>query len=456
MRIALGLTTVATFLAAVVAYGTHPAWAQYRYGLGFILVSRQVQWPALFLSLAAALAVVALVIAGKQRAWWLIGLAPVLTLFAHRFATDPTAGMASVEDPAFVTVGQATFINDDDYVVGLTFGDKTYAYPYAALYSTPVVIHAQHDKRILLMWSPTANRAVATTVKRDLRARHLDVVSTPANALLVYDTARGQFINGLTGLTTRGEKPPAFGTPVPTSKMPWRQWRSLHADTVVMVPIGRMSAKAPRQPLLPLYPLPKGVGGDAPQTPVVVVGTASPAAVASKDLNLSPLNLTADGTPVVAFRDRRNHTARAFARRVDDLSPRFKLNRDAVRTGKGVVFVDTDTDTGWNADGVAVDAKKEYRYRKLSAVVVEDGLYWGVMKYWYPALELAAGEAAPVVADATSTRAVPATAPSAKPKVARGRGGKPAAVDKVARGAKQPVTRRPGRERPAVQQSRVD
>ena len=445
MRISLALTSLATVLAAVVAYGTHPAWAQYRYGLGLILFSRQVQWPALFLSLGAALAVVALVIAGKQKAWWLVGLAPVMTLFAHRFATDPTAGMASVEDPVFVRAGDATFLGDDDFVVGLTFGGKAYAYPYAALYSTPVVIHAQHDKRILLMWSPTANRAVATTVKREMRARHLDVVSTPANALLVYDTARAQFINGITGLTPRGARPPAFLVPVPTSKMPWRQWRSLHAETVVMVPTGRLAAKAPRQPLLPACPMPRGAGGESPQTPVVVVGTTSPAAVASQDLNAAPLNLTADGVPVLAFREGRGRSVRAFARRVDDLSPRFRANRDAARAAKGVVFVDTDTDTGWDADGVAVDAKKEYRHRRLAPVVVEDGLYWGVMKYWYPDLELAAVEAPPVEAEATAARSAPATAPAARGKIGVGR------REKVVRGDKAVPPRRR-----AAKQARAD
>ena len=419
MRVALGLLTLATVLAAVVAYGTHPDWAQYPHGLGVIEFSRLAQWPALFLSLGAALAVVALVAGGKRRAWWLIGLAPVLALFAHRFATDPTAGMASVEDPDFVPAARASFVHDDDFVVGLSFGDKAYAYPYAALYSTPVVIHAQHDRRILVMWSPTANRALATTVKRDLRARHLDIVSTPANALLLYDTARGQFINGLTGLTTRGERPPAFVAAVPTVKMPWRQWRAMHADTSVMVPAGRLAAKAPRQPLLPACPMPKDVSGEKAGMPVVVVGTQSPAAVASKDLNGAPLNLTADGAPVVAFRDPRTDIARAFTRRVDDLSPRFKSNRDAARAAKGAVIVDLDTDSGWSAEGVAVDAKKEFRNRKLAPVVAEDGLYWGVMKFWYPKLELATVE---LPRTATAASESPTSAAVAKGKLRPTRG----------------------------------
>ena len=443
MKLALGLTSLATVLAAIVAYGTHPFWAQHPHGLGVILFSRQVQWPALFTSLAAAMGVVALVIAGKARGWWMVGLAPLLALFAHRFTTDPTSGMASVEDPAFVPAVQANFVNDDDYVVGLAFGDKSYAYPYAALYSTPVVVHAQHDKRILVMWSAPANRAVATTIKRDLRARHLDIVSTPANALLLYDTAHGQFVNGLTGLTTNGERPSSFVAPVVTAKMPWRQWRQLHADTTVMVPTGRLAEKAPRQPLLPSWPMPKSIGADDLARPVVVVGTTSPAAVASGDLHAAPLNLSADGRPVVAFRDPRDERVRAFARKLDDLSPRFKLNRDAARAARGVFLVDLDTDTGWNPDGVAVDAKKDLRSRKLAPVVVEDGLYWGVMKFWYPNLELAKGEPAPaVVANANTSGS--AAAPSAKGKPRPERGG---------RVIRPPVATK---HAPKIQQSRAD
>jgi hypothetical protein len=412
VKTALGLTTLSIVLAAVVAYGTHPLWAQFPHGLDVILLSRQLQWPALFLSLVAAISVVALVIAGRQSAWWLIGLAPVLALFGHRFATDPTSGMASVENPTFVPAARASFVADDDYVVGLTFGDKSYAYPYAALYSTPAVVHAQHDKRILVLWSPTANRAVATTIKRDLRARHLDIVSTPANALLVYDTSRGVFINGLTARTIRGEKPPGFLAPVPTAKTTWRQWRASHPETVVMVPTGRLAAKAPRHPLLPSCPMPKGAATPERPTdlPVVVLGTQSPAAVASHELHAAPVNLTADGAPVMAFRDPRTKAVRGFARKVDDLSPRFKLNVDINKAGRGAHLVDLDTDTAWSADGVAVDAKKEFRGKRLAPVVAEDGLYWGVMKFWYPGLELATVEQ-PDAAVAEAPRA-PATAPA--------------------------------------------
>src|SRR5690349_23176309 len=94
---AVGLCAVSTVLAGVVAYGTHPAWAQYPRGLDFILLARLLQWPFIALSLIGAVILAGTVISGRRRVFWLVGLAPILALFGHRFATDPTAGMRAVE-----------------------------------------------------------------------------------------------------------------------------------------------------------------------------------------------------------------------------------------------------------------------------------------------------------------------------------------------------------------------
>ena len=386
---AVGYCAVATFLAGVVAYGTHPVWGQFSRGLDFILMSRQLQWPFIALSLIATIALLSTIIAGRRSAWWLIGLSPVLALFGHRFATDPIARMAAVENPTFVAPDAAGgFLDNDDYVVGITFEGKNYAYPYAALYSTPAIIHAQHDKRVLLMWSAPANRALAFTVNRQVRARDLDIVSTPANALLIYDTSHGVFVNGLTGRTTDGQKPPGFLNPVATSKMQWWKWRVVHPDTQVMAPAGKLAAGAPRQPLRPIYPMPPGDKKHAPDLKVAMIGTQRPVALPSSLAGIA--NLSADGQPVLAFRDPVTGVARGFRRRVDDLSPRFKPNRDPNR--KDVVFIDSDTNSGWNAAGVAIEARKEFRGKRLAMVPVEDELYWGVMKYWFPELQLTNAE----------------------------------------------------------------
>ena len=58
-----------------------------------ITLARRLQWPLIVLSMMACLGLIGLVITAKRRAWWLIGLAPVLALFAHRFATGDVGCM---------------------------------------------------------------------------------------------------------------------------------------------------------------------------------------------------------------------------------------------------------------------------------------------------------------------------------------------------------------------------
>jgi len=229
------LVFLAVLSAGVVAYGTNAFWAQYPHGIELILWSRRLEWPLVTLSLLLCLVLLGLIVAGKRRAWWLIGLGPVLALFAHHYLADPAASYFVVEGPTFVSAEQAPFLADGDYVVGLRFGDAAYAYPYAVLFHDPVVIHSDHDKRLMLMWSAFANRAVAQRITRDLKARDLEIVSTPANALLLYDRGSGQFINALKGQTMDGRKPIGFGPPVALSTMTWKDWHALNPQTQVMV-----------------------------------------------------------------------------------------------------------------------------------------------------------------------------------------------------------------------------
>src|SRR5688572_5841284 len=140
------LIALATLSAGLMAYGTHPDWAQYDVGLSLIMATRRLQWPLAAVSIIFCLVVCATVISGARRAWWLIGLAPVLALFVHRFATSPLNQFAINGDPQFVTAAESTFVRDEDYVVALVFEDQAYAYPYAALWNEPVVVQQNHDK----------------------------------------------------------------------------------------------------------------------------------------------------------------------------------------------------------------------------------------------------------------------------------------------------------------------
>ena len=396
MFIPLLLLTLAVLAGAVVAYGANPVWAQYAHGLDFIVWTRRLEWPLVALSLILCLALLGLIVSGKRRAWWLIGLGPVLALFVHRFVTDPAGGLGVIDNPTFVAAAENPSIADDDYVVGLHFGDFAYAYPYSLLFDNPVVIQADHDKRLMLTWSAFANRAVANTISHDLRARDIEIVSMPANALLLYNRSNGQFINALKGQLVKGGKPLGFGTPVVVSTTTWKQWRELNPQTKLMRPPPgpQRSSAPPHGPIQPAYPMPPAILDYPAGSSIILIGTTQPAALKSDDVGAEPVRVQVDGGPAFVFRESPQRPVRAFScyLKKQELFPRFRLDRE--HKVKNSMFIDSDTGSSWSAGGAWVGGpyKKEMAGSRLTPLPVQDHLYWGVMKYWYPDLTLSMGE----------------------------------------------------------------
>lgn len=433
MVIPLLLIFFATLAAAVVAYGTHPNWGQFENGLQFIIWSRRLQWPLVTLSIMLCLLLIALVILGKKRAWWLIGLGPILALFVHHFAhfsADRAGALAVLEDPPMVDAGNARGISADDWVVGVSFAGGEYAFPYADLFRAPVVIQTDRENRMVLLWSAYANRVLAFRVSDAVKARNLEVVSTPANAPLIYDTRRGQFINGLTGFTLDGRIPAGFGPPLRTTKTTWKQWRSAHADGKVMawpaITVGE--PVVPTKPILPAWGMPGFTPeGSAPESDrrVTVVGIRKPVAMEASDVTAAPINLLADGKQVLLFRPAPGAAPRAFDARLPADSHAASAGNASTTMpasdtssswfvalgGRGArrilavhpeaAFVEVTSKTLWTREGAGV-ARTDSAGKHLTPVPVDDDVDWVVMKYWYPELKLMAPDESAVPEPATT------------------------------------------------------
>jgi hypothetical protein len=247
-------------------------------------------------------------------------------------------------------------------------------------------------------------------VSRDVKGRELDIVCEPANALLVYNSRIGQFINGLTGRTPGGGKPLGFGARLPVWKGTWKSWREAHPQSRVMVLSGK--GQAPGAPILPRDPVAQGT--TKPASPVMLIATTQPVAMLSEEVSSAPSNIKAGDQPLVVFRDSATGMIRAFDRHVEaDLTPRFVLNQDAKRKG---AMVDLDTNTGWSASGVAVDGDKTMLGKKLLAVDVQSDVYWGVAKFWWPGLTMVKGEGAPEMVAHPATEPVKHATPVRKKK----------------------------------------
>jgi hypothetical protein len=372
VRLPVLLSFLAVLAAAVMAYGVAPVWAKFSWGLNVIMLTRRLQWPLAVVALLLCIALLVLVVTGKRRPWWLIGLLPVLTLFVHRYLTAPINRFAIVDEPTMIPAAGARFVGDDDYVLGVVFNEQPFAYPYACLYRAPIVVQSDRADRMLLMWSPQANAATALLVERELKGRNLDIVSDPADTFLLYNGRSGQFIVSLTGQTPKSEKPASVKGRLEVTKTPWGQWRAAHPQTRVMAPVeGSFSA-----PIAPLVAEPETVA-------LIESAAQTPLAVQSTHIGQEPANLSSGEASVVAFIDP-SLRLRAFDRHIEhDLVPTFKLNTNPKRKA---YLIDTDTDSGWSTAGVAVDGP--CKGKRLIPVHVRNGVSWSAAQFWYPGIAM--------------------------------------------------------------------
>lgn len=463
------LLLLALLCAAIPGYGTDPRWVNYAsQGLEWICLARRVQWPVYCLGLLACGAVVLLVVSGKRRAWWLIGLLPVLALFVHGLRTNPMRVFGVTGAPVLTAADGPHGATDDDWVVGVVWrrpGDTApvsptsspadggggagadggglagpnggnevlggaVAYPYAALYRTPVVVQPLGSERGMLVWNPFANLARAAWVDRDVMARELEVVSMPANAVLVYNARYGEFINGVTlRQPTTNKSPSGVGKWLDVELVTLGQWKAAHPDTRVMaVPrpdSGGASAKGgerggvPGVPLAMRYAVPGG-DGSGERSPTVLLATTRPSVLAPGDISDTPVNFEAGGEAVVVRREKDSRRVRAFLRTLPDgRTTRFAPWAEWTKLPPVAVMVDTVLKRGWtrngNSAGWATTRPAESpapppRGRRAVAqepaaakaeTVLDDGLprqlglreveavegpYFEVLKYWYPDL----------------------------------------------------------------------
>ena len=376
----LALLIVAAISSAIVAYGINPAWMQYPHGLGLILAARRFEWPLIALTLVACIAFLALIVSGKRRAWWLIGLAPILALLGHRLALNPADAFLVNDQPAFASAERASFMNGDDWIVGLIDGPDAIAFPYASLYSHPLVVRTDEAEPMLLMWSPFANCATAFRIDRSIRPNELEIVAMPGNALLAYNSRIGQFINGVTAQTPDGQTPAGFLDPIPLIKTTWARWLAAHPATLVLVPPANSGA-APRGPVLPYFPMPHDSDGSPNNTTVALLRGTSPAAIFDSDIAAGPVNFS--NPPIVIIHNPLTGAVQAFIRNVDqDLTPTFKAK--TFRKFPRASMTDSDSASAWTADGHAIDGP--LKGKKLTPIEIEDGIYNTVARLWFPVL----------------------------------------------------------------------
>ncbi|MBV8780687.1 MAG: DUF3179 domain-containing protein [Phycisphaerae bacterium] len=375
----------AVFAAAVTAYGMDPELAQFNHGIQIITISRRLEWPLIIISLALCVALLGLIITGRRRAWWAIGLGVVLALFVRGLSSIYRPPITLLESPPMVEANKAQpFVAAQEYVVGFRMADKYFALPYHQLAAFPLVMLSDFDQRALVIWSATANAAIVLPLDRDASPRELEVVSTPADSLLLFDRKLGQFIVGVTGRTVAGRRPIGMGDALPVEKMPFDHWANAHPDTRVMAVVA--SSSLPMTPLLPRLHFPIE-SPDSAQRRVSLLATTQPAAIPNDATFTGTRGITVGKTVVLLMRESAVAPLRAFDRQAaDDLFLTFAPVRRPDKKRPTATLKDAESGSFWTNQCKAIDGP--LKGTQLREIPIRHDLYWGVMKFWMPDLQL--------------------------------------------------------------------
>ena len=295
-----------------------------------------------------------------------------------------------VDRPAMVAAGDARFMKDDEFVVGMVVDEQAYAFPYRQLFNHPVILQPIREKRVALFWSAFANRAMAVHVSRQIYRPRVGSGFDALQCTAGVRRARGAVHQWADRAGARWDG----------------AWRVSLARADDEGDVGAVAGDASAD------------AGDGAAGTGQCANRAGPAAISDADsegggvaaadrdagggvrddpaggdsekaISDQPINTAVGEIPAVIFRDPASGQVKAFERKYDERSSRFLSNPSPRRASKGVFMLDVATNSGWNTSGVAVDGEADIIGKRLPPIAnVEEGLYYGVMREWYPEMEL--------------------------------------------------------------------
>ncbi|MEZ5402170.1 MAG: DUF3179 domain-containing (seleno)protein [Bryobacteraceae bacterium] len=276
----------------------------------------------------------------------------------------PKQPHTAVDRPEFVPAGAASFLSDDDVLIGVTRGEASKAYPAADVGQHGVVFDEWPDAPIAVTWCGICNTGVVFRSEVNGRKLHLDPLGLDglvgANEVF-RDRETGSRWQQSTATAISG---PLEGTRLelyPFVRTTWGEWKKQHPDTLVLKPL---PGYADRMPLINRHirearigggPAPAGAFAPDSRLPpretvagLVIAGeaTAYPFSMLRK---VRVVNDRVGGAPVLVVHQPAADTTTAFAARVSAKTLHFReTDPEASR------LIDVETQSTWNAYGLCL------------------------------------------------------------------------------------------------------
>ncbi len=296
----------------------------------------------------------------------------------------PPDGIPSIDNPVFVPATTATFVFDDQLVIGVSYGGEAKAYPLLILVWHEIVNDVINGTPVAVTYCPLCFSTLAfvrvvdgQTVTFGTSGKLYD------DNLVMYDRSTKTLWSQMWGQAIAGNLTGKSLQRIPIDVMPWGAWKKLYPNTLVLSDKTGYSRPYGIDPydeqgyydlpylLFPLDHQDNRLPVKARVLGVVIHGV-------SRAYPLGTFNSTGVvqdevGNQSVALFSIGNGSARAFAAMANGVSLRFSYQNGA--------FVDKETGSRWSYGGAAVSGPLSGQTLQRYVTVTS---FWFAWATFYP------------------------------------------------------------------------
>ena len=152
---------------------------------------------------------------------------PLIPLSEIRHGGPPKDGIPSINNPVFVSASQATYLNDNDRILGIRQGKIFKAYPVRILNWHEII----NDEDTVISYCPLCGTGMAF----ESGGSRFGVSGLLYNSdMLLYDHGTNSLWSQIIARAISGEKKGQYLKMLPLEHTSWADWRDRHPDTQVL------------------------------------------------------------------------------------------------------------------------------------------------------------------------------------------------------------------------------
>lgn len=301
----------------------------------------------------------------------------------------PKDGIPSIDNPKFIPASEATFVSDDEIVVGLRINGETKAYSLSILVWHEIINDYLGDTPVSVTYCPLCYSTQVFDRRINGQVVEFGVSGKLYNSnLVMYDRLTDSLWSEIMGKAIVGELTGYELDRIPFDLVKWGDWKTLYPETIILATDTGYQRPYGTDPYGDYYTDPRVLfpieNQDSRMTPKeVIVGFTdgkNHKAYRLADLELAKVVNDEIGDKKLLLFSNSPTMVRIFDRTINGKTLEFEISDDKL--------IDKNTNSEWNVEGVAVEGS--LKGIKLTRLVHEPG-FWFAWAAFYPDTEVYGG-----------------------------------------------------------------